>query len=113
MRTYGRVNGKWVVVTTDAQGNNDAVWLTTLAQVCNLEPGEDPFWGNYGIPGQASQQSQIPPDQYVALTQQQFSPYFISLILSRQAARQSAPPTYNFVAMLHNGVTISNAQVPV
>ena len=39
MRTYGRVGqvngigGTWVVIETDANGFNDNVYLTTLAQV--------------------------------------------------------------------------------
>ena len=42
MRTYGRItnaegNLQWVEVTTDANGRNDNVWLTTLAQ--NLKLG--------------------------------------------------------------------------
>jgi hypothetical protein len=39
-----------VEVTTDANGYNDAVYLTTLSQVLKLNLGESPFYANYGIP---------------------------------------------------------------
>ncbi len=55
MRTYGRqynADGTytWVEVSTDANGFDDAVWLTTMAQVLQLHLGESPFFANFGIP---------------------------------------------------------------
>jgi hypothetical protein len=88
MRTYGRtqnvLTGKktWWVVKTDINGFNDSVFLTTLAQVCKLNLGESPFFSNYGIPAHPSVVTQIFPDFYLVLTQQQFAPYFASLILA-------------------------------
>lgn len=44
MRTYGRdKDGKWVTVTTDENGFNDSVYLTTLVQNLKLSPQESPF----------------------------------------------------------------------
>jgi hypothetical protein len=89
MRTYGRIQDvltgakTWRVVTTDVNGFNDTVWLTTLAQVLKLNLGESPFFGNWGIPAHASVMLQIAPDYYMALTQQRFARYFASLILVR------------------------------
>lgn len=89
MRTYGRttdvLTGKktWQVVTTDANGFNDSVWLTTLAQVLKLNLGESPFFGDWGIPAHPSVVMQIAPDYYMNLTQQRFAKYFASLILVR------------------------------
>lgn len=91
MRTYGRLNGKWVVVQTDASGGNDLVWIVTLIQCLLLYLNESPFWANYGIPARDAVASQIVPDLYVTRTQQQFSPYFASLIISKQSAPE---PTY-------------------
>jgi hypothetical protein len=90
MRTYGRTRDvlsgakKWWVVTTDANGYNDSVWLTTLAQVCKLNLGESPFFANYGIPAHPAVVTQVYPDFYMARTQQQFVNYFASLILTKQ-----------------------------
>ncbi|HEY0181266.1 MAG TPA: hypothetical protein VGC09_00525 [Rhodopila sp.] len=97
MRTFGRVtdefgNKTWVVVTTDANGFDDAVYLTTLCQVCKGAPNASPFFSNYGIPAQQSVVTQVLPDFYVNRTQQQFAQYFASLTVQRVSA---SPPTYN------------------
>src|SRR5215475_12470975 len=90
MRTYGRTQDvrsgakTWWVVTTDNNGYNDSVWLTTLAQVIKLNLGESPFFANYGIPAHPSVVLQVYPDFYMARTQQQFAGYFASLILTKQ-----------------------------
>jgi hypothetical protein len=92
MRTYGRIVPnplfpdvkKWVEVDTDVNGFDDMVWLTTLIQVVKLNLGESPFFSNYGIPAHPSVVAQIAPDLYMSRIQQQFSPYFLSLIISKQ-----------------------------
>jgi hypothetical protein len=103
MRTYGRVYNndgsyKWVNVTTDANGYNDQIYVTTLCQVFRLNLGESPFYGNYGIPAQQSVIQQIAPDYYMSVTQQQFSPYFANLLVKRVAYTDSngvSTPYYN------------------
>lgn len=113
MRTFGRVydaNGKptWVVVMTDANGFDDFVWITTLIQCLKLNLGESPFYANYGIPAHPSIVQQVFPDFYVAQTQQQFAPYFASLIV----AKQSLPtPTYKVNVTTHQGVKVA-ASIP-
>jgi hypothetical protein len=113
MRTYGRVPTqtglKWQEVTTDANGNNDLVYVTTLCQVLLLNLGESPFYATYGIPAQQSVLQQVFPDYYVALTQQLFAPYFASLLISRTNTR---PPTYQVNVTTHQGVKL-NASVPI
>jgi hypothetical protein len=96
--------GGWVEVTTDDAGYNDEVWLTTLAQVLMLNLGESPMFGNFGIPAQQSVITNVLPDYYVSLTQQQFAQFFTSLIVSRLSAY---PPTYAV-----NVVTNAGAVVP-
>lgn len=114
MRTYGRTTdefGKktWVVVTTDANGFNDNVYLTTLAQVLKLNLGESPFFGNYGIPAHPSVVQQVFPDYYVAYTQQQFAQHFASLTI----AKQPLPfPSYIINVLTQQGSKI-NASVPI
>jgi hypothetical protein len=89
LRVYGRtrdvLTGKktWVVVTTDANGFNDEVYLTNLAQVLKLNLGESPFWADWGIPARQSVITQIDPDFYMALIQQRFALNFMSLTLQR------------------------------
>lgn len=122
MRTYGRIsdeagNRSWQIVTTDYRGNNDAVWVTTLAQVLYLTPGESPFYANYGIPARQSVLTQIAPDFYVALTQQQFSRYFASLTVTRlqndpTTLKQEPIPTYQITVVSHTGAVFPGITVP-
>lgn len=129
MRTYGRIyaseqdrlNGvlTWVEVDPDpATGLTDMIYATTLIQVLKLSLGESPFYANYGIPAQQSVLTQVYPDFYMARTQQQFSIYFASLIISRAAPPVPAPvipvPTYNAKIVTHQGVILNlSTQVPV
>lgn len=115
MRTYGRVTNPdgsktWVVVTTNANGSNDMVWLTTLIQVLKLGLNESPFYANYGIGAQQAVMSQVAPDYDVAKTQLQFSGYFASLAIARAPADV---PTYAVKVTTHQGVSLNtNVQVP-
>lgn len=121
MRTYGRVpvfNGrlpvidprtgkqlkKWVVIETAEDGDNTAIWLTTLCQVLLLNLNESPFWGNYGIPARQSIAQQLAPDFWVSLTQQNFAQYFASLIITKTTDRI---PTYNVNIITKQGTTIN------
>lgn len=114
MRTYGRVpvdpnvpggSQKWVVVTTDANGYDDAVWLTTLAQALKLNLGESPFYADYGIPAKPSVVQQVFPDFYVARTQQRFAPRFASLIVSAKRTADGTP-TYLINVTTNQGVKV-------
>jgi hypothetical protein len=98
------VGGTWVEVTTDAKGDNSAVYLTTLIQTLRLNLGESPFWASYGLPARPSVVTQVFPDYYCAITQSQFAPYFASLAITR--VQGSFPPTYNVQAVCHNGAII-------
>jgi hypothetical protein len=116
MRTWGRVPpteanpSGWVAVVTDpVTGSNDAVWLTTLCQCLLLNLGESPMFGNYGIPAQQSQVTQVFPDYYVWQTQQQFAPYFASIIINRLPG---PTPAYAVNVVTHAGVNLA-ALVPI
>lgn len=113
MRTYGRVNGVWQVVQTDANGHDDYVWITTLLQCLKLTPGESPFFANYGIPVQQSIITQTYPDFYVALTQSQFAPYFASLSINRVPVNVTDnPPNVQYdVKLVTNMGTVFNATI--
>ncbi|MBR8147079.1 hypothetical protein [Burkholderia vietnamiensis] len=115
MRTWGRIHNqdgsyRWVAVTTDANGYNDNVYLTTLCQVLKLNLGESPFYANYGIPAQQTVVTQVFPDYYAMVTQQQFAPYFASLAIVREPG--SFPPVYNIQAVAHSGALL-NATVAI
>lgn len=99
----------WVEVSTDSNGNNDMVYLTTLCQTLLLNLGESPIYSNVGIPAQQSVMQQAYPDYYVALTQQTFAPYFAALTITRTSGN---PPTYAVQVLTHQGVTL-NASVPI
>ena len=102
-------NYTWVEVETDENGFNDAVWLTTLAQVLQLGLNESPIFGNWGIPAQQSVLTQILPDYYVTLTQQQFSAYFLSLIVTKLSEIE---PAYRIQATANPGAVLMNP-VPI
>ena len=114
MRVYGRTYNElgqpsWVEVQTAPDGTNDMVYVTALAQVLKLNYGESPFYANYGIPAKESVVQQVFPDYFVRLTQQQYSPYFASLLVTKV---NSTTPTYDIIATTTKGVQI-NASVPV
>ena len=125
MRTYGRTRDvltgakTWWVVTTDQNGFNDSVYLTTLAQVCKLNLGESPFFANYGIPAHPSVVTQVYPDFFMVRTQQQFAPYFASLILTPTPILQGAPdddgrpvPSYSINVLTNYGSMIGVITAP-
>lgn len=112
MRNYARLPVKgggyrWAVVSTDANGFNDLVYLSNLIQVLQLELGESPFFANVGIPAQESILQQVWPDFYVAQVQQQFAQYFVSLTISKQSGTNT--PTYNIFVITHSGANINFA----
>ena len=117
MRTYGReyaLDGtyKWVEITTDEYGFDDAVQLTTLAQCLQLHLGESPFFASFGIPQYRSVVKQVWPDFYVTQTQIQFAPYFVSLGIQNIGG---ANPNYNVNVTLHSGAQVTktfNAEFP-
>jgi hypothetical protein len=104
----------WWVVTTDTNGFNDSVYLTTLAQVCKLNLGESPFFANYGIPAHPSVVLQIFPDFYMARTQQQFAKFFASLVLTPTPIAQGSAgsddgrpvPAYSIQVLTNYGSSI-------
>ncbi|WP_260426971.1 hypothetical protein [Burkholderia cenocepacia] len=97
-------------MTTDANGYDDNVYLTTLCQVLKLNLGESPFYANYGIPAQQTVVTQVFPDFYAMATQQQFAPHFASLAIVRVPG--SFPPVYNIQAVAHSGALL-NATVAI
>lgn len=109
MRTYGRVliGGQliWMQVNPDANGDPSQIYFTTFLQCLKLVLGEDPFWGNYGIPIFQSIQTQQPPDYYVMQMQQRFAPFFASLVVSR--VESATEPTYDISVMFKTGATYS------
>jgi hypothetical protein len=115
MRTYGRVvdpSGAkfWVEVGPDVSGYLDSIYLTALAQTLKLNLQESPFYADWGIPARASIQTQVPPDYYVALTQQRYSPRFMALLVTRDAS--STTPTYNIAVQFSSGAQYSVTEVP-
>jgi hypothetical protein len=115
-RTWGRVppvpGGKptiWVEVSTDPNGNNDGVWLTTLAQTLLLNLGESPFNASLGIPAVPDVMQQVFPDYYVTQIQQIYAPYFASLKITKRA---TSTPTYDILAITHQGVVLSKSVSP-
>lgn len=116
MRVFGRItnpNGSktWVTVQTTASGSNDYVYLTALCQVCQLSLSESPFYANNGLPAQQVVMQQVYPDYYMMLIQQQYAPFFASLIISRQP---DFTPTYAINITTHSGVKLNaSVQVPM
>lgn len=110
MRTWGRTydangNPSWVQVDTDANGYDDNVYLTTLAQVLKLNTGESPFYAAYGIPQYQTIMTQVFPDYYVMMVQAQFAGFFASLSIVRKSA--TYPPVYDVTAVTHAGAILT------
>jgi hypothetical protein len=108
MRTYARARNAdgtktWVTIETAANGDNSLVYLVTLCQVLLLNLNESPWFGNFGLPSQQSVMQQVAPDYYISRTQQQFAPYFASLLIAKAG---SNPPTYNIAV-----TTLAGAQL--
>lgn len=118
MRTYGRTydayeNPTWKVVQTDPNGYNDEVWATTLCQCLKLQLGESPFFSQCGLPAEQSVLSQVAPDYNVALTQQQFAPYFLSLSVQKLGLSANGKSlSYKLVAVTSVGFQINFSQLP-
>jgi hypothetical protein len=106
VRTWGRINGIWTEVTTDANGFNDEVWLVTLAQCLLLNLGEDPFFSTYGINAQQSVATQIFPDFYTYQTRAAFQQYFALLTVTKLTR---PTPTYNITAITHSGAILTDS----
>jgi hypothetical protein len=113
MRIWGRlpspISGQppiWVEVTTDANGMNDGVRLTNLAQCLLLNLGEDPFFSTFGINAQQSVATQIFPDFYTYQTQAAFQQYFALLTIRK---RTLPTPTYDINAITHSGAIIQES----
>lgn len=96
-------------VTTDANGFDDAVWITTLCQNFLLNLNESPFDANWGLPAQQSVLQQVQPDYYVAQIQRQFAQYFASLIVAK--VPDATTPTYKVSVTTNQGSKII-VQVP-
>lgn len=101
----------WVTVETDGNGNNDMVYLVTLAQCLLLGLGEDPLNAWAGLPALQSVQTGVPPTTYVNRMQRYFSQFFASLTV-QQTVNSDGDPVYNLTAMTHQGVVL-NASVPL
>jgi hypothetical protein len=113
VRTWGRVNGIWTEVTTDANGFNDQVYLTTLIQTLKLNLGESPFYADRGIPAQQSVIQQIQPDYYVLRTQALFAQYFAALLVAKVPQQPNQPnPAYSVNVTTQNGATLTGP-IPV
>lgn len=124
-RVYGRVtdeegNKTWVEVTTDANGYNDEVNITWMAQVFALNLGESPFYSDWGLPAHQSVMTKIAPDFFVNRTQQRFAPLFASLIIQKVpgGTAQIPPPfadpspTYVASVVTHTGAILPQITIP-
>jgi len=106
MRVWGRATNPdgskyWVEVSTDANGLNDAVYLTAFIQCLKLNLGESPFYGNFGVPMIPSLVTQIYPDFYVQKTVTQYVAFFISLKVIRFI--NVLEPSYKITVLTHSG----------
>jgi hypothetical protein len=121
MRVFGRTTNElgvqtWTVVETDANGYNDFVYLTALAQELKLNLGESPFWANRGIPAKQSVVQQVAPDYYTMLMQQRYAPYFMSISIAKAPLTYTKgglySPAYNISVTTHYGVVFQTS-VPI
>lgn len=117
-RVYGRIpkdplnpdlGKKWVVVETDANGFNDALNITAMAQTLKLNLSESPIWANYGIPARQSVMQQYAPDLYITFTQQFYQQFFSSVVVAKL---QTFEPTYNISVVTQQGSLLKRTTTP-
>lgn len=113
-RIWGRTGTPpttWEVRGPDANGDLSNVRITWLIQVLKMNLGEDPIYNNWGIDAQQALVTQVLPDFYVNVVQQQFAQYFASLQITKQQPTALNPnPVYNIAAITFAGAVIN---VPV
>lgn len=115
MRVWGRqVNSDlsytWVEVETDANGYNDEAMLTAFCQVLQLQPGESPFYSQYGVPSIQAVQNQVFPTANVYFMQKLYSPNFVALSVSPTSStdsNKSVYPVYNVTAVANSGAILT------
>lgn len=100
--TFGRdLSGQWFEVTTDSNGFDDDVQLTTLSQVLTSDIDESPFYPEYGIPARQSVINRTHPDYFIERTRTQFSRYFANISITKTTDTQTNDPIY-YVDVLKN-----------
>lgn len=108
MITFGRDSaGNWYEVNTDANGFDDDVWLTTMAQVVASQLNESPFFPNYGLPSIESVTSRTHPDYWVSKVKSQFSKYFTAISIVKTVDITTNTPTYNIDVLKLDGSAAS------
>lgn len=125
-RVWGRVtdlqgNKTWQQVTTDANGFDDEVNVTWMAQVFALNLGESPFYADWGLPAHQSVMTIVAPDFFVNRIQQRFAPLFASLIIQKvpggtpnrdKSPRADPSPTYVAKVVAHTGAIFPVVTIP-
>ena len=114
-RVWGRVHNPdgtrtWEAYET-SDGSDDMPNFIWLQNVLLLWLNESPFYADWGVPVHRTLATQFFPDYYLALTQQRFSQYFSSCIITRLT--QDAPE-YQVSIVTKTGIpvnqTLSQAQ---
>jgi len=101
MQTFGRdIEGQWYEVTTDSNGFNDDVYLTTLAQVLQSDINESWLFAELGIPARQSVIGRTHPDYFVERVRAYFSRFFANISIA-QTTDEEGTPIY-FVDVLKN-----------
>jgi hypothetical protein len=120
-RAWGRVYAEdgtytWTIVTPDANGNLDAIYITALIQTLRLNLNESPFWASIGIPAHPSVISQLYPNYYVNRIQQFYAPFFANLTIVFQGAPFDAEerpvPTWDVNVLTKSGFSYSFPGIP-
>lgn len=95
MRTYGRDSaGNWKMVTTDLNGWDDDVYLTTLAQVLQSDINESWLFPEMGIPARQSVIGQTHPDYFVERVRAHFAQFFPSITITQTTQSDNTPVYY-------------------
>jgi hypothetical protein len=95
MRTYGRDSaGNWQEVTTDSNGWDDDVYLTTLAQVLQSDINESWVFPEMGIPARQSVVGRTHPDYFVDSVRAYFAQFFPSISITRTTDSDNNPAYY-------------------
>lgn len=113
MQTFGRdADGLWFEVTTDENGYNDDVYLTTLAQVLQSDINESWFYPKLGIPGRQSAIGRTHPDYFVGRVKNYFAQYFDNINVVQTIEEDTQNPVY-YVDVIKNDGSIYKATIYV
>ncbi len=106
-RVWGLKAGAWTAFETDSSGSDDLPNLIWLQNALLLNTNESPFYADWGIPVRRTLITGIFPGYYVALTQNRFSKYFASCVITQATSTVVTNISYSVNVTTKSGFTFN------